>query len=273
MDNLNLEKTWNESSKEDLYESQKFWDLRAEEFNNMINKQEEKFELVQYLLSKDAINRGYDVLDIGCGAGKYILEFAKIANDVTGIDISSKMISYAEQNVKNMNLSNANFKVIPWQDINLDAYRWSKKFDLVFASMSPAINSKETLTKMIEASKKYCFMSGFVYRRDKIKDELVKRIIGKNENKIFQKNIYCSFNALWNMGIYPEITYKDVVWNKKISVEQAVEMYTILLQKNNKEDKSIKPKIKSYLQEISSDGEVEESIEAKIAWMFWKIKE
>lgn len=50
-------------------------------------------------------------------------------------------------------------------------------------------------------------------------------------------------------------------------------MYTILLQKNNKEDKSIKPKIKSYLQEISSDGEVEESIEAKIAWMFWKIKE
>lgn len=273
MDDLIFEKIWNQSNEENLLDIQKFWDLRAEEFNAIRDKQEEKFDLLTYLISKDAINKGYDVLDIGCGTGKYLLEFAKIANNVTGIDISPKMISYAEENVKNMNLSNVNFKVVPWQKLNVDENKWNKKFDLVFASMSPAINSKKTLIKIIETSRKYCFMSGFVYRKDKIRDELVKRIMGEENKKIFEKNIYCAFNILWNMGIYPEITYKDVVWNKKIKIEQAIEMYTILLKKMDKENEFIEAKVKAYLEEVSSGGQIEENIEAKIAWMLWKVKE
>lgn len=271
MDSINFDEVWSKSNKEDLLEVQKFWDLRADEFNSLIDKQEEKHELIKYLISKDIINKEDHVLDIGCGAGKYILEFAKIANSITGIDISPKMISYAEENIKKMNLRNAELKVIPWQNLNINEHNWSKKFDLVFASMSPAINSREALMKMNEASRKHCFMSGFVYRKDKLKDELVRKVMGENREKKLEKNIYCAFNVLWNMGIYPEITYKDVVWNKKVSVEQAVEMYTILLGRMYKEDKSIKDKIKAYLEEISIDGKVEEIIEAKIAWMFWKV--
>ncbi len=97
MDNLNYEKIWKKSNQEDLSETQKFWDLRAEEFNDIKDKQKEKNDLLQYLLSKEAISKEYDVLDIGCGAGKYILEFAKRANKVTGIDISPKMIDVSRK--------------------------------------------------------------------------------------------------------------------------------------------------------------------------------
>jgi SAM-dependent methyltransferase len=271
IDKLKIEEYWNKSIKEDLSEVEKFWNLRAEEFNVIRDTQKEKFELIQYLLSKGFIKKEYDVLDIGCGTGKYLLEFAKVVNNVTGIDISPKMITYAEENAKDMNLSNVRFKVIPWQELDVHKLEWNKKFDLVFASMSPAISSKEALIKMIESSRKYCFMSGFVYRQDKVKDELIKRIIGKENDKNFEKNIYCAFNTLWQMGIYPEITYKDVVWNKKISSEKAIEMYTILLQKMVKNDNSIQEKVKAYIKEISNDGKIEENIEAKIAWMLWQI--
>lgn len=270
MDSIKFEDIWTKSN-EDLIATQKFWDLRAEEFNDIKDKQKEKDELIDLLINKGFINKEYNVLDIGCGTGKYILEFARIGKDATGIDISPNMIKYAKENAKNMNLSNVSFEIIPWQELDVNKIKWNKKFDFVFASMSPAINSKETLLKMMEVSKKYCFMSGFVYRKDKIKDELVKRIIGENSNKSINKNIYCAFNILWNMGIYPEITYKNVVWNKEISCDKAIEMYTILLQGLVKKDDLIKEKIKSYIEKISYNGKIEEIIEAKIAWMLWRI--
>jgi len=269
MNKINFEEIWVNSSQLDLLETQKFWDIRAEEYNE--NDQKEKFNLIEYLISKGAINKEYNILDVGCGTGKYLVEFAKISKNVTGIDISPNMISYTKKNTESMNLSNVRFKVISWQSLDVNEFNWNKKFDLVFSNMSPAITSKETLIKMIETSKKYCFMSGFVYRKDKVRDELSRRIIGEKYNKSVQKSIYCAFNILWNMGIYPEITYKDVVWANRMSNETAIEMYTIMLQKMAKKDDCIKEKIKVYIDEISCNGKIEEIIKAKIAWMLWKV--
>lgn len=269
MNNINFEEIWVGCNKQDLLETQKFWDIRAEEYNE--NCQKEKFDLIEKLISKGAINKEYDVLDVGCGTGKYLVEFAENSKKVTGIDISSNMISYARKNAESMKLSNVGFHVMSWQDLDVNEFNWNKKFDLVFSNMSPAIASKETLMKMIEASKKYCFMSGFVYRKDKVRDKFFKEIIGKKYYKSVEKNIYCAFNILWNMGIYPEITYKDVVWTNRMSKETAIGMYTIMLQKMVKVDDCIKEKIKAYIDEISCDGKIEEVIEAKIAWMLWKV--
>lgn len=265
----NFEELWGKPSQQDLLETQKIWDIRAKEYNE--NHQQEKSNLIELLISKGAINKEYDVLDVGCGTGKYLLELAKISNSVTGIDISHNMISYAKKNAESMKLSNVNFHVTPWHDLDVNQLDWKKKFDLVFSNMSPAITGKEALTKMIETSKKYCFMSGFVYRKDKIKDELFKRIMGEKYNKRVEKNIYCAFNILWNMGIYPEITYKDVGWTNRMSAETAIEMYTIMLEKMAKEDEYIREKVKAHIDEISCDERIEEVIEAKIAWMLWKV--
>ena len=271
MSNIDFDEIWSESKNEDLLQSQKFWDLRADEFNAIIDKKGDKDDLINYLISKDAVNIESNVLDIGCGAGKYLLEFAKVAKNITGIDISPKMISYAQSNVRNKNYNNVEFKITPWQGLNIDELQWKNKYDLVFASMTPAINSKENLIKMNEASRKVCFMSGFVYRKDSVRDELVRRIVGINNKKRYENNIYYAFNILWNMGIYPEIVYKDVEWNKKINIKQAIEMYTLLLQKYNLNNEFIKQQVEEHLEEININGEIEENINAKIAWMFWKV--
>jgi len=268
---LNFEDLWNKSRNENLEETERFWDLRAEEFNNMVQGGEEKEQLMKYLISKTKLDKEHEVLDIGCGPGKYLLEFAKIVKETVGIDISPKMISYARDNVKKQHLNNVNLKVAPWQTLNIDRCQWNKKFNLVFASMSPAINSKESLMKLMEVSKQYCFISGFVYRRDNIRDSLMEIIFGEDYEKPSQKNIYCAFNILWNMAFYPEITYRDAVWNKKIPIDQAIDTYTFMICKNNGNQQLIKDKVTSYLTQISNDGQVEEHIEAKIAWMLWEV--
>lgn len=254
----------------DLLEIQKFWDIRAKEYNE--SDQKEKFKLVDQLISKDVINKKYNVLDVGCGTGKYIIEFAKNARDVTGIDISPNMISYAKKNAEDKKLKNVSFKVMPWQELDVKKMKWNKKFDFVFSNMSPAIKSEKDVLKMNEVSRKYCFMSSAVYRKDKVRDELFKKLIGEKYNKKDKKNIcYNTFNLLWNMGIYPEITYNDVVWTNKMSNKTAVEMFTIMLQNVNKEDDCLKEKIKAYIEDISYDGKIKEVIDAKIAWMLWKV--
>lgn len=254
----------------DLLEIKKFWDVRAEDYNKSSSK--EKFKLINYLISKSVLDNEYNVLDVGCGTGKHLIEFAKNSKYVTGIDISPNMISYAKKNAENKKLNNVNFKIVPWQELDVKKMNWNKKFDLVFSNMSPAIKNEEDVLKMNEVSRKYCFMSNAVYREDKIRDELFKNLISDKHNKKDKKNIcYDTFNILWNMGIYPEITYNDVMWTNKMSNKTAVEMFTIILQNAYKDNSSLKEEIKAYIDNISCYGKVEEIIKAKIAWMLWKV--
>ena len=48
-------------------------------------------------------------LDFGCGVGRLTLAMAKRCGQVTGIDISEKMLELARNNVDRMNLENVNF--------------------------------------------------------------------------------------------------------------------------------------------------------------------
>ena len=202
-----VKSSWNENY---LNETQKFWDLRSEEFNKL-SQEKDELGLIDYLQHKGLIDKSYSVLDIGCGAGKYLLEMSNKVKEVQGIDISPEMIKCAEKNVMEKNLTNVKLDVCSWEKIDIKKEGLEKKFDLVFASMTPAINTEELLIKMVEASRKYCFMSGFVYRKDSIKDELFKNIIG--DYKIKDNDKMCkAFNSLWNIGMYPEIVYKDVEW-------------------------------------------------------------
>lgn len=272
IDSSLFEDIWNKSSQDNLQDTQNFWNHRAEEFNCVgadKKKDKEKLVLIEFLISKGFIDENSNVLDIGCGPGKYAVEFAKRACSVTGTDISPEMLKYAKQNAELQKLNNVKFLNSPWQTLDIDKLSWNKKFDLVFASMTPAINSADALLKMMKASKKHCFMSGFVYRKDSLRDEIYKKLNFHNKNRI--SSIYCAFNILWNMKIYPEITYKNSKWEKEWTVDKAVELHTLQLLKGGKLDESKKAEIRKYIEDKSENGIVKSAVDAKIAWMTWEI--
>lgn len=66
------------------------------------------------------------VLDFGCGTGRLLIPFSKVAKKVTGIDVSEQMLHEAEKNLKSFGIDNAELII----GNSLDPVS-TKKFDFV----------------------------------------------------------------------------------------------------------------------------------------------
>lgn len=273
MDVHDFAKLW-ENDVADLAEMQKIWDLRADDFNDRSNDKEgnkRQTQIMSLLTSRGMLSDNAEILDIGCGPGKYALEFAKSAKQVTGIDISPKMLQHAKNNAAQQNRDNTVFELAAWEPLNLLDHGWIKKFDLVFASMCPAINCSDSLLKMCEASKGACFISGFVQRQDKLRDELHKVIYGNYPENRWRTNMYYALNILWLSGYFPEITYYDDEFEHIWPLEKTVAIYSHQLKKKNMPDSDLAKQVEEYLQTKADNGMIRERVQAKIAWVCWKV--
>jgi SAM-dependent methyltransferase len=81
-------------------------------------------EEVSFIEKELSLSKGISVIDIGCGTGRHSIEFAKRGYNVTGLDISDKMLDIARETITKEGLK-ANF-------IHKDATNFflEEKFDL-----------------------------------------------------------------------------------------------------------------------------------------------
>lgn len=107
----------------------KFWDnlakKGAKQFERDTESYQKMFDIVEKYLTSDA-----QVLDFACGNGKIGLPISSKVAHVTGIDISSGMISLAEQAVTEQGLTNLSFVHGTLEQANFA----TESFDLVVAS-------------------------------------------------------------------------------------------------------------------------------------------
>ncbi len=254
---------------------QSFWDSRAGEFNDKAYTGEGASRLastLKLLQERGVLTPQTELLDIGCGPGRYAVEFARQAKSVVATDVSPKMIDWAKGHRDAAGLANLELLVADWAALDLAAQGWEKKFDLVFAAMCPAINSRAALAKMNEASRKWCFMSHFVRRSDQIKDEVMRRFQGEKMGGGHGHNVYFAFNILWHMGLHPEITYIDANWETRMTMKEAVDFYLLHLNLDGPLAPAQEKDLREYLGSVANaDGSIVEQVTAKIAWMIWQV--
>jgi 2-polyprenyl-3-methyl-5-hydroxy-6-metoxy-1,4-benzoquinol methylase len=117
------------------------------------------------------------VLDVGCGSGRYVLEFAREGLQVHGIDFANEMLEIANESLKREALENrASLNQISWQEFEV-----KQKFDAIVAigffdyQEDPA----SALLKMVQASNKLVIASfpkssGFLAFQRRIRYQLRK---------------------------------------------------------------------------------------------------
>ncbi len=105
------------------------------------------YDAIQMLQDLAELKTSDDVLDVACGPGLVACEFARIARQVTGLDVTEKMLHQAALRQRQLSLSN-----LSWQQGDAYALPYAdNRFDLVVTRYSfhhllqPAVALQEML--------------------------------------------------------------------------------------------------------------------------------
>ena len=251
-----------------------FWNKRAPSFNDHIRgdaSREHRRQLVEHMARKAGLDPSASVLDIGCGPGSHALEMAPLVGCVEGFDIAPAMIELARENAARDGCDKAHFQVLDWSTADLDALGWRNRFHLVLASRTPAVNDRAALEKMIAASCGSCCIISQVDTCHSVRDQLKSLVDWDAHKERVSRSFYCAFNLLWLMGYYPEVEYMDRAWESDSSLEEAELMYLRFFESMGPLSPQQKEGLTRKLAELSSDGRVRESVQAKAALMFWRV--
>lgn len=105
------------------------WDISAEGFSDLIKddlSDKRKYSWLETILENAPQKEDLKILDTGCGPGFFSIILSEAGFDVTGIDLSAKMIKEAEKNAEAMETDPV-FKVMDIQEPDLE----DGMFDLI----------------------------------------------------------------------------------------------------------------------------------------------
>lgn len=144
-----------------------FWNRRAEEFAGKVMPDSTRVEeIISWLAAQGVRFPGSKVLDVGSGPGAFALPLAARGAEVVAVEPAGAMISALKENLSREKISDKVHVVKElWEKVDVEGLGWAGEFDLVFASMSPGINSWETIAKALKCSRKHCYFSSFAGER------------------------------------------------------------------------------------------------------------
>ena len=259
------------------------WDRRADKWvreitdtGNIRKKRSENriLKTGEFLRSRGLLGPGTTVIDIGCGPGRFVAEFAKTAGHVTGTDISPRMLELGKEYTDSMGLYNVSYEATDFKEFNPEDLGWKGAFDLCFSSITPALNNYEAVEKMESMSRKYCFSSNFVKAEDVLAEKVRSALFPQNKrpNAWDGRTFYAMFNLLWLKGRYPEITYFKESDNERLPADENLAVR--ILDYISEEFESQVGKVVDYIRtRADEDGFITYESTRWYGWMLWDVTE
>lgn len=211
------------------------------------------------------------VLDVGCGAGKYSLAIAPRCQHITGLDLSPQMIEIAQQKMVEYHIGNSEFFCVDWHQMDIEAAGYQKKFDLVLARMTPAIQSADTFEKLTAASKGWCVLAKPIKRKDPVSDEIKKLVGISGHRESADEEVLLAFALLWGQGYLPRLEYEQQTWKMKKTMEEAYGLYINRVKTYREITLPEEEKLKDYIKSLAQDGFICEEVDMTIATLFWQV--
>ncbi len=111
---------------------------------------------------------GYSLLDIGCGTGTFALPLALQKAHVTALDLSCDMLKIVNEKSEALNVS------ITLQHADWGAFTPAQSYDIVLASMTPAISTQRDIEAMLHTTRSLGIFVGWKkYRNNSLLDLLL----------------------------------------------------------------------------------------------------
>lgn len=262
---------WNERAKN--------WKKELECDNLFRRQMDDRVDSVaKFLRNRGLLQAGSTVVDIGCGPGRFVVNFAETAEHATGIDISLEMLRLGELYGKESGISNISFIECDFKNTDIEAMGWKNKFDLVFSSMSPATGNESGLEKIMSMSRAFCFNCSPIYGEDLIENQIAHDVFGidKSPKPLWdQRWFYSLFNMLWIRGYLPETYYHTQATEELIDVdENLISYYTNFFTEEFPEIHLIEKEIKNYLlNKLDSSNKIHQKSKRVYGWLLWDVRQ
>lgn len=234
-----------------LSHTKEAWNERAEEWEQELETdstmsrvtRRRVSEAVRLLNEKGILQPEADVIDIGCGPGRFVAEFARSVHRASGTDISPGMLRIGSEYCQEQGIDNTVFTACDFKNISVEEMGWEGQFDLVFSCMTPAVSSYDSLKKMIAMSRGYCCNTCCIDSKSLLETEIAQ-ILGKKNTRPFWNGdwFYSLLNLVWLLGYYPETDYYTLNYTEERKITE----------------KMIRDKLKRmYSGQVFSDEQIE----------------
>lgn len=230
---------------------------------------------MNYLEAKELLQKNFDVVDIGCGPGRFAAAFAKRVHYVVGLDISDKMVEHGMEHIQKEGLSNAILRTCDFQTMDIEKEGYKGAFDLVFSSMTPAIHGMNGLMKSMEMSRGWCCHITHLDGRNLLREQIMSEVFGRKPSHQWTGCwFYSLFNVLFLMGYSPETSYENR--HQEIWVtpdEEYVEFIMEHMLPSEEHTKENGKKILDWLQaHLNEDGLVKEVTTSSYGRILWDVR-
>ena len=144
------------------------------------------------------------ILDLGCGVGRYSIEFAKRCGSVLAIDYSQTFIEYAKEAARDEGITNITFLC---QSITDFSYLENLHFDIIHLGGVLMYMNDESIEKLIYKLKHHLWKDGVLIKRGTI--ALKQRIYGGQSNPYICRTVDEYQNIFQNYGF--TLIYRNYV--------------------------------------------------------------
>lgn len=226
---------------------------------------------LRLMAEKSELSEKTAVLDLGCGAGSYILALAPRIGRGVGCDISAEMLSAARAGAGEKGLDNVEFLRLDWQTADIDELGWRERFDVVFAHMTPAVADYDTLDKMVLCARKHCYLTKPCRRTDRLLDAGMDVLGLRRRDAGGDAMMENTFAYLWKKGFEPAFTYEHHDNETETSVEEAVSSalrWAALQRKTGPEDEE---KLREYYTSAAGNGKVKGRTVSTVVTIDWAV--
>ncbi|MBP3295283.1 MAG: class I SAM-dependent methyltransferase [Lachnospiraceae bacterium] len=124
-----------------------YWDRAAESDGGGLAGKKHIECLKEYLIANHLISDQSTILDIGCGSGDYVREFAAICGHVTALDYSEKMLEACKERCLKDGADNVSYILADFM-----GYDFTEKYGCILACLNPVTYQPDALDKMLELS-------------------------------------------------------------------------------------------------------------------------